>query len=660
MPAMVNDRDRRVQEEAHYFCKTKSFYPRPCRHFTPTLEELQSTTFSEYVRNTVLRQSQRGYHSDDEEEDDDENQPRPADSSSRSSATAAATAAATSKRTSRGGLDGATATGSSTGACQRGRSHASKPMVQFDYGIARVTLPEGFSELAGIGKDRTGRGAEWQAGTRLGDMVLPSPMKQIVRGIGGTYEYTFLDQDPITVAEFRTKADEYLESQVGRMHNDQTVEELERRFWKRLGPTMQPPMYGADMEGTLFSKDDDCHGFNVSKLQSCLQLLLMDREEDSKDGGGIPGVTTPYLYFGMWASVFCAHTEDMNLLSINYLHAGAPKVWYAVAAGDDAHRFEQLLESNYHQAKKTCPEYLRHKRSLVSPAILKKAGIPCTRTVQYPGDLVITFPASYHCGFNTGFNVAEATNFAVPEWIPYGRLAKVCLCRPDSVRFDMNRFERLLLQYEKEVLQTKRVSWKDWVARAKKKRHQEEILTAAYGSSPKKVARTTASTNTDEDHSKGKPAKRKDFWVEVVHPALKQAAKSKGNKGSSKKRNVVVQEIWHLARPLGRKILRPSDRVLCIIPATMDEMSTSTTNERASSKDDEEEDDEQCFAGSIIEMQGDHVRVRLDGFGRNEDVWLEFSSPKLFLDGGRWEESPDHKLPALHYWKEEDSRDACV
>mmetsp|Transcript_9002 Transcript_9002/g.26756 ORF Transcript_9002/g.26756 Transcript_9002/m.26756 type:complete len:616 (-) Transcript_9002:1306-3153(-) len=615
MPAHY--RDKRVREEAQIFCKSKSAYPIHCKHFKPTADELRSSTFSEYIRNTVLNECQEGY-SDSEEE-----QPIRVNDKS--------------------------VVGSISNNESSKRYRANSPKISFDYGLAKVTLPEGFSNLEGIAKDQTGRGADWQSGTRLGDMILPSPMTQVVHGIGGVYEFTFLDNDPITVAEFREKADIYMESQIGGK-KDHSIEMLERKFWKRLGPTMQSSMYGADMDGTMFSEDDDSD-WNLSKLQSCLQLLLIDQKDDKY--GGIPGVTTPYLYFGMWASVFCAHTEDMNLFSINYLHAGAPKIWYAVAEGEDSRRFENLMESNYVHAKKDCPEYLRHKRSLVSPAVLKKAGIPYTMTVQYPGDAIITFPGSYHSGFNTGFNVAEATNFATPEWIPYGRTAKVCNCRPDSVRMDVNKFENLLLRYEREVLQTKRVSWKDWVTRVKKKRLEEEISNASYGSDPKKAKKTHGETK-----KAGKNLKFKDFWVEVMQPTVAKSTKKSKSKRSRKQGGTEDMEIWHLAKPVSRKSLQPSDRVLCIIPAIVDR---NDGRDRSSIESDEsEEEGEECFAGYVFERLNDDIRIRLDGMGTKEDIWMSINSPKLFMDGGKWKEDNDFKMPAKHYWKEEDFSQKCM
>jgi hypothetical protein len=590
MPA--HDRDRQVREEAEYFLSKKANNPKPCQHHKPTLEELQATTFSDYVRNAVLKKAESGL------EDSDEEAPR------------------------------------------NSRDLLGEPPIHYNNGMAKVTLPPGFCDKVGIAKDETGRGPDWGEGTPLGDFILLSPIKQCVRGIGGIYEFTFLDQPPIKVSEFRRKADEYFSAQVGDK-TDLSVEIVERKFWRRLGPTLEPVMYGADMNGTLFG-DAECLGWNISKLQSCLQLLLADQPDNHE--GGIPGVTTPYLYFGMWASVFCAHTEDMNLLSINYLHAGSPKVWYAVAAGDDAQRFVQLCEGHFHQAKTECTEYMRHKRCLISPKVLKKAGISFTTTVQYPGDAMITFPGSYHFGFNTGFNVAEATNFAVPEWVPYGKLAHVCLCRPDSVRFDMNRFERLLLKYEKEVKQRKRLAWGDWAKRyAKKKANEDET-----------DVRPNASKQDDGEASK---SKRKAIWIEVMHPVRtrkKSSKTKKSKKAKSRKRSKEsTDELWHFAKPGGRKSLCPDARVLCLTPTVVDE--------RQSDSEDEEEDNEQCFAGVIIEVRDDYARIRLAGLTKKDDVWMPIDSPKLFLDGGRWgEEGTEQQLPPLHYWREEDSKRRCA
>ncbi len=94
---------------------------------------------------------------------------------------------------------------------------------------------------------------------------------------------------------------------------------LERIYWRTCGISA-PAWYGADMQGSLFT--DVTTTFNVAHLPSLLSRLSMRR--------ALPGVNTPYLYFGMWRATFAWHVEDMDLYSINYIHWGAPKQWYAI------------------------------------------------------------------------------------------------------------------------------------------------------------------------------------------------------------------------------------------------------------------------------------------------------------------------------------------
>ena len=49
---------------------------------------------------------------------------------------------------------------------------------------------------------------------------------------------------------------------------------------------------------------------------------------DQFSEGEVPGLTNPFVYIGSLFSAFCWHSEDHDLLSINYHHGGAPKVWY--------------------------------------------------------------------------------------------------------------------------------------------------------------------------------------------------------------------------------------------------------------------------------------------------------------------------------------------
>ncbi|WVZ78347.1 hypothetical protein U9M48_026076 [Paspalum notatum var. saurae] len=66
------------------------------------------------------------------------------------------------------------------------------------------------------------------------------------------------------------------------------------------------------------------------------------------------------------------------------------------------------------------PDLLFHLVTMLNPSILRANGVPVYSVTQEPGNFVITFPRSFHGGFNLGLNCAEAVNFAPADWLPHG------------------------------------------------------------------------------------------------------------------------------------------------------------------------------------------------------------------------------------------------
>ncbi|KAJ7769307.1 JmjC-domain-containing protein [Mycena metata] len=204
---------------------------------------------------------------------------------------------------------------------------------------------------------------------------------------------------------------------------------LERAFWRNCG-LARPAWYGADTMGSLFTPATTA--WNVATLPSTLSRLL------PLSSGGLPGVNTPYLYFGMWRATFAWHVEDMDLFSINYIHFGAPKFWYAVPQGR-AGALEGTMRGYFPADTSTCPQFLRHKSFLASPSLLSQSAVRPNHLVQHAGEFVVTFPRGYHAGFNLGLNCAESVNFALDSWLDEGRKAGVCGCVDFSVRIDVDQ-----------------------------------------------------------------------------------------------------------------------------------------------------------------------------------------------------------------------------
>ncbi|KAF5672448.1 dna damage-responsive transcriptional repressor rph1 [Fusarium heterosporum] len=225
-------------------------------------------------------------------------------------------------------------------------------------------------------------------------------------------------------------------------YTPERCEELERAYWKTL--TYAPPLYGADLMGTLF--DESTEEWNLNKLPNLLDVL----------GTKVPGVNTAYLYLGMWKATFAWHLEDVDLYSINYLHFGAPKQWYSISQAD-ARRFEAAMKNVWPTDAKACDQFLRHKGFLISPQHLKSHyNITVNKVVSYPGEFVVTYPYGYHSGYNLGYNCAEAVNFALESWLDIGKIAKKCECAQaqDSVWVNVYEIERKLRGEETEYEET--------------------------------------------------------------------------------------------------------------------------------------------------------------------------------------------------------------
>ncbi|KAH9475449.1 DNA damage-responsive transcriptional repressor RPH1 [Psilocybe cubensis] len=248
-------------------------------------------------------------------------------------------------------------------------------------------------------------------------------------------------------------------------YTSEFCQKLERQYWRNCG-LGKPAWYGADTMGSLFT--DATTAWNVAHLPSALSRLLPSSSQ------GLPGVNTPYLYFGMWRATFAWHVEDMDLFSINYIHFGAPKFWYAIPQGR-ASGLEQTMRGYFPKDVSQCHQFLRHKSFLASPNILANSSCRPNHLVQQAGEFVITFPRGYHAGFNLGLNCAESVNFALESWLEIGRHAKACECISDSVRIDVDQLLRER-EEEREAAALAAVASKPSSPAKNKKSHKKAVV----------------------------------------------------------------------------------------------------------------------------------------------------------------------------------------
>ncbi|KAF5191274.1 Lysine-specific demethylase, partial [Thalictrum thalictroides] len=241
-----------------------------------------------------------------------------------------------------------------------------------------------------------------------------------------------------------------------------SVEDIEGEYWRMVeNPTEEiEVLYGADLDTGVFGS-----GFpkvsSPSKNSSTNEEKYLTSDWNLNNFSKLPtsvfsfekndisGVIVPWLYIGMCFSSFCWHVEDHFLYSLNYMHWGAPKMWYGVP-GEDAQKLEEALKKYLPDLFVEQPDLLHKLVTQLSPSILTSENVPVYRCVQNPKEFVLTFPRAYHSGFSCGFNCAEAVNVAPLDWLPFGQNA-VELYREQSHKTIISH-DRLVIEVAKETV----------------------------------------------------------------------------------------------------------------------------------------------------------------------------------------------------------------
>lgn len=209
-------------------------------------------------------------------------------------------------------------------------------------------------------------------------------------------------------------------------------------YWDKVASGDWNPVYAVDIE---FSMMDETAGlWNMENFMDTTYLSQIKQKIN------IAGITRPFCYIGTEYSSFAWHTENVELFSVNFLHRGAPKIWYGIP-GKHVDSTKALFNPLAAKVIPGCKAPMRHHPLLVNPLHLEDAGITWTRVVQEAGMIVVTFPSAFHAGYNTGPNFSQAANFATPFWLEFGLTSDRCTCEEQSnvdIAFPMWPFVKTL------------------------------------------------------------------------------------------------------------------------------------------------------------------------------------------------------------------------
>merc|ERR1719228_2681899 len=114
-----------------------------------------------------------------------------------------------------------------------------------------------------------------------------------------------------------------------------------------------------------------------------LKVLTKNSRSILRAMGSVMGVTQPTLHVGMLFTTGCWYRDPHGLPWIEYLHTGAPKIWYGIP---DDHSL-----AFYTAMKQLVPTFCKNRKiwlpsdtTMVSPSLLVKHGVSVSRTATWP------------------------------------------------------------------------------------------------------------------------------------------------------------------------------------------------------------------------------------------------------------------------------------
>ncbi|KAK6057499.1 hypothetical protein COOONC_04983 [Cooperia oncophora] len=202
-------------------------------------------------------------------------------------------------------------------------------------GICKIVAPEGWTP-------RPTKGKYAYKDDQVEHFVIQSPVKEsVARQNEAILKSNHVYKKSMLASEYRKLA------QSSKYRNpcpDLQGKDIEIQYFKNMFTSH--PIYGADTEGSFY--DEGVNEFNMKKLET-----ILDETKDATGGKVIKGVNSVYLYFGMYGASFAWHVEDMELYSINFLHHGSPKYWFAIPP-EASPRFERLMRQQFPAYDRQC------------------------------------------------------------------------------------------------------------------------------------------------------------------------------------------------------------------------------------------------------------------------------------------------------------------